>query len=67
MELEAIGRVAVGDLRLEIGGQIDDVDGTEGAFLHADTAADAKALGDEGDLGVGGDFDAQLARADDGA
>jgi hypothetical protein len=54
------------DLGLEVGGQVDDVDGVEGAFLGADTAADAEALGDEGDLGGVGDFNAQLARADHG-
>ena len=56
----------MGDLGLEVGGQVDDVDGVEGAFLRADTATDTQALRDEGDLGVGGDFDAQLARADYG-
>ena len=66
MELKAIGRVSMSDVRLEIGREIDDVDGTERAFLRADTATDAQALGDEGDLGRVVDFDAQLARADDG-
>jgi hypothetical protein len=56
----------VGDLGLEVGGQVDDVDGVEGAFLRADTATDTQALRDEGDLGLGGDFDAQLARTDYG-
>jgi len=37
MELEAVGRVSVGDLGLEIGWQIDDADGVKGAFLRADT------------------------------
>ena len=41
MQLEAVGAVAVRDLRLEVGGQVDDVDSVEGAFLGADTAADA--------------------------
>jgi|TARA_R110002003_G_scaffold269_2_gene17959 hypothetical protein len=54
------------DLGLEVRGQVDDVDGVEGAFLGADTAADAEALRDEGDLGRVVDLDAQLARADDG-
>lgn len=56
----------MGDLGLEVGGQVDDVDGVEGAFFRADTATDTQALRDEGDLGVGGDFDTQLACADDG-
>lgn len=66
VELEAVGRVSMGDLGLEVGGQVDDVDGVEGAFLRANTASDAEALGDEGDFGRVGDFNAQLARADNG-
>jgi hypothetical protein len=66
VQLEAIGRVSMCDLRLEVRGQIDDVDGVEGAFLGADTAPNAEALRDEGDFGRVGDFDAQLARADHG-
>jgi hypothetical protein len=57
----------MGDLGLEIGGQVDDVDGVEGAFLWADTASDAEALRNEGDLGGRVDFDTQFARADDWA
>lgn len=67
MQLEAIGRVSVGDLALEVGGQVDDGDGVEGAFLRADTATDAETFGDEGKLGLGCDLDAELARPDDGA
>lgn len=66
VQLEAVRRVSVGDLGLEVGGQVDDVDGVEGAFLRADTASNAEALRDEGDFGRVVDFDAQLARADDG-
>lgn len=55
------------DLGLEVGGQVDDVDGVKGAFLGADTAPNAQPLRNEGDLGGGVYFDAQLARADDGA
>jgi len=57
MQLEAVGRVAVCDLSLEVGGQVDDVDGVEGAFLGTDTAADAQAFADEGYAGGGVDFD----------
>lgn len=67
MELETVGGVSVGDLGLEVGGQVDDVDGVEGAFLGADTTSYAQALGDEGDFGLIGDFDAQFAGTDDGA
>lgn len=56
----------MGDLGLEVGGQVDDVDGVEGTFLGTDTASNAEALRDEGDFGGIVDFDAQLARADDG-
>lgn len=54
----------MGDLRLQIRGKIDDVDCIEWAFLRTNTASYAKSLGDEGDLGLGGYFDTQLARAD---
>ena len=48
VKLEAIGRVPVGDLGLEVGGQVDDGDGVEGAFFGTDTATDAETLGYEG-------------------
>jgi hypothetical protein len=67
MQLEAVRAVAVGYLRLEIGGQVDDVDGIEGTFLGTDAAADAETFRDEGDFAVGVDFDAEFAGADDGA
>jgi hypothetical protein len=55
------------DLCLEVRGQVDDVDGIEGAFLGADTTSNAQTLRDEGDFGRVCDFDAQLARADNRA
>lgn len=67
MKLEAVRRVTVGDLSLQVGGQVDDVNGTEGTFLGTDTTTDTEALGDESDLGLGGDLDTELARTDDGA
>lgn len=67
MELEAVGRVSMRDLGLEVGWQVYDGDGTEGAFLRADAAANAEGLGDEGNTRVGSDLDAELAAADDGA
>lgn len=54
------------DLGLEISGQVDDVDGIEGAFLRADAAAYAQPLGDEGDFGLGRHFDAEFACSHDG-
>ena len=67
VELEAVGRVAVGNLTLKVGGQVDNGDGAEGALLGADTASDAETLRDEGQAGLRGDFDTELAAADDGA
>jgi len=67
MQLEAIGAVPVRDLRLEVGGQVDDVDGIEWTLLRADTASDAQAFRDEGDLAFGSDFDAEFARPHDRA
>ena len=64
MQLEAVGRVTVGDLCLEVGGQVDNVDSTEGTFLRADTTTDTEALGNEGDFGLGCHFDTKLACAD---
>ena len=67
MKLEAVGRVPVGDLGLEVGGQVDDGDGIKGAPLGADTASDTQGLGDVGDARLGGDLDTELATPDDGA
>ena len=67
MELETVGRVSMGNLSFEIGGQVDDRDGTEGAFLGTDTTANAQSLGDEGNFRVGGDLDTELAGSHDGA
>ena len=64
MKLEAICRIAVGDLGLEVGGQVDDVDGPKGAFLWANTASDAKAFRDKCNLGLCVDFDAEFAGTD---
>lgn len=64
MQLEAVRRVPMCDLGLEVRGQVDDIDGIKWALLRTDTTSYAKALGDEGDFGVGCDFDAQFARAD---
>ena len=57
----------MGDLVLEIGGQVDDGDGVEGAFLWANTATDAKTLGNEGQARLGGNFDAKFTTANNRA
>ena len=41
MELETVCRVPVRDLRFEVCRQVDYVDGSERAFFHADSTADA--------------------------
>ena len=64
MQLEAIGRVAVGDLGLKVCRQVDDMNGTEGTFLRANTATDTEALRNEGNFGLGCHFDTKLACAD---
>lgn len=66
VQLEAVGGVTVCDLALEVGGQVDNLDGVEGALLGADTATDTEALTDEGDLAGAVDLDTQLAGLDDG-
>ena len=67
MELEGVCGVPVRRLLLQVGGQVDDGDGLEGALLDADAAADAELLADVGDLVVGRDLDTELAHPDDGA
>lgn len=67
MKFEAVGRVAMGDLGLEIGGQIDNIDRTERTLLGADTASNTQVFGNEGDLGLGGYFNAEPPASHDGA
>lgn len=67
VELEGIGAISVGDLALEVGGQVDDGDGVEGALLGADATTDAERLGDEGEARRGSNLNAELATANDGA
>lgn len=45
-------------LAFEVRGKVDNVNCRKGALLHADTASDAKAFGDEGNLRFWRDFDA---------
>jgi len=67
VQLEAVGRVAVGDLCLEVGRQVDDVDGVKGTFLRANATSYAQSFGDEGDPARGVDLDAELAGTNDRA
>ena len=57
----------MGDLSLEVRWQVDDVNGTEGTFLRADTTPDTKPLRDVGNFGLGRHFDAEFACPDDWA
>ena len=65
MQLEAVGRIAVGYFFLHICREIDDVYGAERAFLGTNTTADAETFGYVGDLGLGGDLNAELAGSND--
>ncbi|KAH6898338.1 hypothetical protein B0T10DRAFT_104989 [Thelonectria olida] len=67
VQLEAVGAITVGDLALEVGGQVDDGDGLEGAFFRADTTTNTERLGDEGKTVGGRDFDTELSATDDRA
>ena len=66
VELKTVGRVPMRHLCLEIGGQVDNVDGTEGAFFRADTATNTQLLRDKRDFRVWCDLDAELSGTDDG-
>ena len=61
MELEAVGGVPVGNLGIQVGGQVDDVDSTERTFLGADTATNAESLTNVRDLARRRNFNAETA------
>lgn len=61
MQLERVGGVTVGDFLLQVGWQVDDMDGAKGAALHTDTATNAELLRDEGYFGGWGDLNTQLS------
>lgn len=66
VKLEGVRAISMGDLTLEVGGQVDDGDGVEGALLGADTATDTEGLRDEGKARGGRNFDAELSATDNG-
>lgn len=49
----------MGNVGLEIRGQVDDIDGSKWALLRADTASNAEGFRDECNLGFWSDFNAQ--------
>lgn len=49
---------------LQIGGEIDDSDGAERAFLDADTATDTEVLRNERNFLCGRNFDTELSCSD---
>lgn len=57
MQFETIGGVSVCNLWLEIRWKIDDIYGTKWAFFDAYATPNAQPLRDEGDFGLGRDFD----------
>ena len=67
MQLEAVGGVSVGKLGLEVGGKVDNGDGTKGTLLRTDTATNTEGLRDIGDSRLGGDLDTELAALDNRA
>lgn len=67
MEFEAIRGITVGNLRLEVGRQIDDVDSAKWALLGADTTSYAEVLGYECNFRFGGDFDTEFTTANNRA
>ena len=52
VEFERVGMVAVNRLLLQVRREVNDLDGLEGTFLHADTATDAQRLVNSGRLVV---------------
>lgn len=67
MELEAVGAISMGNLTLKVGGQVDNGDGVERAFLGADTTTDAEGLGNEGETRIRSDFNTELATSNNRA
>lgn len=54
----------MGDLRLQVGGQIDDMDCTKWTFLWANTTTNAQPFRDKRDFRVWCDFNAEFAGTD---
>ncbi len=50
MKFETIGRVSVRGIFLQVGGQVDDVDGFKRTLFHANTASNAQLLAQKGNF-----------------
>lgn len=61
MEFEAVSRVSMSNLGFQIRRQVNDVDRTEWAFLHANTTTDTEPLRNECDSRVRCDFNTKFA------
>jgi len=57
----------MGDMGLEIGRQVDDIDSIERTFLRTDTASNAEGFGNESDLGFWSYFDTKTTTSHDRA
>ena len=67
MQLKAVCSITMRDLVFKPLGQVDDLNGLEGAPLDAHTAPNTQGLGNEADLGSLGNFNALLSGLVDGA
>lgn len=67
MELEAVGRVPMADLSLEVRGQVDDSNGPKWALLGTDAASNTETLGNESDSRLCRHLNAELAASHNGA
>lgn len=61
MKFERIGSISVSGLTAQTLGEVDDLDGFEGAAFDAHTATNAEVLGDEANCRSWFNVDAQLA------
>lgn len=61
MQLKAVRSITVSSLFLQVGGEVDDLNGLVRALLHAESAADAELLGDLRDRVGGCHLDAKLS------
>jgi hypothetical protein len=61
VELELVGTISVGCVLGQVLGQINNLNGLEGALLHTDTTTNAKSFRDAAYLRIWGNFNAQFS------